>query len=55
MRFIEKLISLIGIEVVDKTIKTPSQSLLEETLKNNNNERKPILVKRYSPKNNLER
>ena len=54
MRIIEKLISLIGIEVVDKTIKTPSQSLLKETLKNIP-EREPRLVKRYSPKNNLER
>lgn len=54
MRIIEKLISLIGIEVVDKTHKTTSQELLEETLKNNP-KREPILVKRYSPKNNFER
>ena len=54
MRLIEKLISLIGIEVVDKTRKTTSQELLEECLKPTPN-REPILVKRYSPKNNLER
>ena len=54
MRIFEKLISLIGIEVVDKTHKTASQELLKETLKNKP-EREPNLVKRYSPKNNLER
>ena len=53
MRIIEKLISLIGIEVVDNSIKTPSQSLLDECLKKE--AKQPILVKRYSPKNNLER
>ena len=54
MRIIEKLISLIGIEVVDGSIKTTSQSLLDEVFKNKS-EKNPILVKRYSPKNNLER
>lgn len=53
MRIFEKLVSLIGIEVVDSSTKTPSQSLLDECLKKE--QQKPILVKRYSPKNNLER
>ena len=51
MRIFEKLVSLIGIKVTDKT---SSQVLLEETLKNNP-EKEPRLVNRYSPKNNLER
>lgn len=54
MRIIEKLISLIGIEIVDSSVKTTSQKLLEETFKNQS-KKEPILVKRYSPKNNLER
>ena len=51
MRIFEKLVSLIGIKVVDKTF---SQVLLEETLKNKP-EQEPRLVNRYSHKNNLER
>ena len=54
MRIIEKLISLIGIEVVDSSIKTTSQKLLDEVFKSES-KKEPILVKRYSPKNNLER
>ena len=34
MRIIEKLISLIGIEVVDSSIKTTSQELLDDVFKN---------------------
>ena len=53
MRIIEKLLSLIGINVVDSSTKTTSQELLDECLKKET--KQPILVKRYSPKNNLER
>ena len=53
MRIIEKLMSLIGVKVVDSSTKTTSQELLDECLKKE--QQKPILVNRYSPKNNLER
>ena len=39
MRIIEKLISLIGIEVVDSSVKTTSQELLEEIFKNKSKKR----------------